>query len=379
MKLTLTSGRRAALSPFPGACRSRAHWPASDPQARADVVTDWNAVVTGPVVAPRFGGPQQHIAGAVAMVQIAVHDASIQIHRRYETYDVVPTANASAEPGCRRCRRGAAGCVSDARAAAGIPRESARSPRWSRIPCDARTDAVQQQQTAGHRGRSGRGQRHPCAPAHDGSATPSTPYLLLPGPVSTSRRPTPSRRGRACLRALQNYMLRHTPEQLPGLGPVKSSAWPRARVQRGQTRRQCASAWHPATIQRAHRPLLGGAAVPTRRDRADRRQRTRPRPLAARAALPAEHRHGRCVHYHHGRQVHLQLLGVPSMHDHNPDTVPDFGGRPFLRRLPALSVRVADGRRREQRCGPRDYFGTDAIAFDQNFPILPLPVPLRGG
>ena len=62
-------------------------------QARADVVTDWNAVVTGPVVAPRFGGPQQ-TSRAVAMVQIAVHDALNSIDRRYETYDVVPTANA---------------------------------------------------------------------------------------------------------------------------------------------------------------------------------------------------------------------------------------------------------------------------------------------
>src|SRR4051812_30892702 len=56
--------------------------------ARADAVTDWNALVAGPLVAPRFGAPQQ-IERAMAMVQIAVHDALNSIDRRYETYDVV--------------------------------------------------------------------------------------------------------------------------------------------------------------------------------------------------------------------------------------------------------------------------------------------------
>ena len=41
--------------------------------ARADVVTEWNAVLEA--VSPRFGGPQQQ-SRAQAMVQIAVHDVS---------------------------------------------------------------------------------------------------------------------------------------------------------------------------------------------------------------------------------------------------------------------------------------------------------------
>ena len=65
--------------------------------AQADVVTDMNAVVSSPPVAPRFGGPQQQ-SRAIAMIQIAVHDALNAIDRRYDTYSVVPTASANASP-----------------------------------------------------------------------------------------------------------------------------------------------------------------------------------------------------------------------------------------------------------------------------------------
>ena len=41
---------------------------------QADSVTDWNALASGPVVAPRFGGPQQQ-ARIMAITSIAVHDA----------------------------------------------------------------------------------------------------------------------------------------------------------------------------------------------------------------------------------------------------------------------------------------------------------------
>ena len=61
----------------------------------ADSVTHWNAVGSGPVVVPRFGGPYQQFR-AMAIVQIAVHDALNSIDPRYETYSVVPSAPAGA-------------------------------------------------------------------------------------------------------------------------------------------------------------------------------------------------------------------------------------------------------------------------------------------
>ena len=63
--------------------------------ACADAVTDWNA--TAGTVAPRFGAPQQQ-SRAMAIVQIAIHDALNSIDPRYESYAVVPAAGASASP-----------------------------------------------------------------------------------------------------------------------------------------------------------------------------------------------------------------------------------------------------------------------------------------
>ncbi len=63
--------------------------------AQADPVTDWNALASGPVVAPRFGGPQQQ-ARMLAITQIAVHDALNTIDPRYDTYSAVPAAAAGA-------------------------------------------------------------------------------------------------------------------------------------------------------------------------------------------------------------------------------------------------------------------------------------------
>lgn len=64
-------------------------------QAHADAVTDWNA--TAGSVAPRFGAPQQQ-SRAMAIVQIAVHDALNSIDRRYDAYAIVPPANPGASP-----------------------------------------------------------------------------------------------------------------------------------------------------------------------------------------------------------------------------------------------------------------------------------------
>ena len=64
---------------------------------QADSVTDWNALASGPVVAPRFGGPQQQ-ARIMAITSIAVHDALNSIDRRYEPYNKLPHAAWGASP-----------------------------------------------------------------------------------------------------------------------------------------------------------------------------------------------------------------------------------------------------------------------------------------
>lgn len=63
--------------------------------AAADVVTDWNLVAE--LVAPRFGGPQQQ-SRALAMVQIAVHDALNAISPRYDRYTSLAPASPDASP-----------------------------------------------------------------------------------------------------------------------------------------------------------------------------------------------------------------------------------------------------------------------------------------
>lgn len=64
---------------------------------QADSVTDWNAVASGPVVAPRFGGPPVQFR-AVAITQIAIHDALNSIHPRYQSYNALPAAAPGASP-----------------------------------------------------------------------------------------------------------------------------------------------------------------------------------------------------------------------------------------------------------------------------------------
>ena len=64
---------------------------------QADSVTDWNAVASSPTVLPRFGGPQQQYR-AMAIVQIAVHDALNSISPRFQRYTTVSPAGAGASP-----------------------------------------------------------------------------------------------------------------------------------------------------------------------------------------------------------------------------------------------------------------------------------------
>lgn len=65
--------------------------------AQADSVTDWNALASGPVVGPRFGGPQQQ-GRVLAIASIAVHDALNSIDPRYDTYNALPPASPGASP-----------------------------------------------------------------------------------------------------------------------------------------------------------------------------------------------------------------------------------------------------------------------------------------
>lgn len=65
--------------------------------AQADSVTDWNAVASGPVVAPRFGAPPAQFR-MIAITQIAVHDALNSIQPRYQSYNTLPAAAPGASP-----------------------------------------------------------------------------------------------------------------------------------------------------------------------------------------------------------------------------------------------------------------------------------------
>ena len=56
-----------------------------------------HALAGGPVVAPRFGGPQQQ-ARALAVTHLAIHDALNSIEPRYDTYSDPPPAPAAASP-----------------------------------------------------------------------------------------------------------------------------------------------------------------------------------------------------------------------------------------------------------------------------------------
>lgn len=64
---------------------------------QADSVTDWNALATGGIVLPRFGGAQPQTRAA-AIVQIAVHDALNSIDARYDPYNAIAPAAPGASP-----------------------------------------------------------------------------------------------------------------------------------------------------------------------------------------------------------------------------------------------------------------------------------------
>ena len=159
--------------------------------AQADVVTDMNAVASSPPVAPRFGGPQQQ-ARALAMIQIAVHDALNAIDRRYETYSVVQTANANASPDAAvaaATRRVALALLdplpaSADKTAAITAINNAFDGVLGALPYDA-------SEVAGIAAGDAAADAILAGRAGDGSATPGTPYLLLPGPGVYQPTPNP--------------------------------------------------------------------------------------------------------------------------------------------------------------------------------------------
>ena len=96
MNIRLTAGRRDATEWRAGALALALLSALILPgPANADVVTDWNAIAGA--VAPRIGGPQQQ-SRALAIVQVAVHDALNAIEPRYARYTGLDLAYPGASP-----------------------------------------------------------------------------------------------------------------------------------------------------------------------------------------------------------------------------------------------------------------------------------------
>lgn len=116
--------------------------------AAADSVTDWNAVASGPVVAPRFGAPPAQFR-AIAITQIAVHDALNAIVPRYRGYNPLPAAAAGASPDAAVA---AAAHTALIRMLATLPASAARDAAIAHVDerfLDALGDAVDPAEAAG--------------------------------------------------------------------------------------------------------------------------------------------------------------------------------------------------------------------------------------
>lgn len=100
--------------------------------AKADSVTDWNAIAGSPQVLGRFGAPQFQFR-AMAIVQVAVHDALNSINPRYETYANLPAAPAGASPDA---------AVAAATRIALLGLFSAMAPAPNQAEADLRTAAI---------------------------------------------------------------------------------------------------------------------------------------------------------------------------------------------------------------------------------------------
>lgn len=148
--------------------------------ASADAVVDWNA--TFDQVAPAIGAPPQWVRLG-AMTHIAIHDALNAIDPRYETYSVVPTANANASPD-----------AAIAAAAHGVLISELSRPPETPAKAAARAQVQAAYITAlagidnGPAKNDGIAAGRAAAEAiialriDDGSATPNLPYTLAPAP-----------------------------------------------------------------------------------------------------------------------------------------------------------------------------------------------------
>lgn len=149
--------------------------------ANVNTVTQWNAVSSGPLVAPRFGGPPQQ-ARAAAIVQIAIHDALNAIEPRYAQYDRIPRA--------RNAHPGAAVAAAAHRALHRLidPMPASQAKTDALLAIDAKYDADMAALADGAAKSMGIAVGVAAADAivdrrsNDGSATPNLPYLLPAGP-----------------------------------------------------------------------------------------------------------------------------------------------------------------------------------------------------
>lgn len=157
--------------------------------ARADAVTDWNA--TAGSVAPRFGAPQQQ-SRAMAIVQIAVHDALNSIDPRYESYAVVPAASASASPDAAvaGAARGTLLGLLDT-----VPNSALKTAAIATVngAYDAALAAIPDgtAKTQGIAAGTNAAGAILALRASDGSATPHLPYTDPPGPGVYQPTPNP--------------------------------------------------------------------------------------------------------------------------------------------------------------------------------------------
>jgi hypothetical protein len=157
--------------------------------AAADVVTDWNAIAG--TVAPRFGGPQPQ-SRAMAMVQIAVHDALNAIDQRYERYTSIGPASPSASPDAAVAAAARHTLLellaplpdSPLKQAAVETIETAYAALLAALPADAATQA-------GIDAGDAAAAAILALRMNDGSDTPHLPYALLPAPGVYQPTPNP--------------------------------------------------------------------------------------------------------------------------------------------------------------------------------------------
>lgn len=358
--------------------------------AAADVVTDWTVVADA--VVPRFGPPQPQ-SRALAMVQIAVHDAINAVEPRYARYVYLGAAEPGASPdaavaaAARRTLLALLVSVPDssAKQAALETIETAYTATVGAGPHDAATQA-------------GIDAGHAAAEAilalrmGDGSDTPHRPYLLLPAPGVYQPTPnpefpaavTPSFAGWA---EVAPFVLRHAAQFAvdPGAifdltGPAYARDYDEVK-QVGDARVRGALPDSEESDVARFWPGGGSnwnvsARVIVSSARLDRWEHARLFALlniAQADALIAN------LYWKYIYNFWRPVTAIRWQDDGNPDTAPDADWRPFLVTPPypdyACALPTATGAAAEVL---RQFFGTDDVAFSRTFnaPPVPLPAPM---